>query len=97
MSGPHIYDNALADLEQELVEGGPGLLELEQGDPAWPDPTATFGMSMTGLNRHALLARCGFMPNGVAYVRFTSMNVDTGEQTEIGAETNETGLFVAAD
>ena len=94
-AGPHIYDNALADLENELVEGHPGMLEMEQGPSN--DPTAAFDMSIVGRRREALIARVGFLPSGVAFVRFTAMNVETGEPVKVHALETETGAFVDTD
>jgi len=93
--GPHIYDNALAELETEVWEEV-GLVEIEDaGEPAPMIPV--LGVSMRGRNDSVLMARFGFLPGGQPYVRFTGMNAMTGDQIKVHALETETGAFVETD
>ena len=92
--GPHIFDNAMAELESEVIPEI-GTVELEQG----PSKSAEtlFGVVMIPRSRNAMLIRFGFLPGGAAYIRVVGMDVDTGDQVKIHALETETGAFIETD
>jgi len=92
--GPHIFDNALAELETEVWEGF-GLVEIEHGPNR--DPAPVMGVSLRGDTGNVLMARFGFLPGGQPYVRFTGMNAMTGDQIAVHALETETGAFIETD
>lgn len=93
--GPHIFDNAIAVLEDEVFESA-GLMVLEQG-PDSKNPSANFAVVMEGRNGNAMLVRFGFLPDGRSYARFVGMNRSTGDPTPIHPLKTETGAFVESD
>lgn len=93
--GPHIFDNAMAALEDEVFESA-GMMSLEQG-PVSDDPSPTFAVVMSGRNGKAMMVRFGFLPDGQSYARFVGMDRATGDPTPIHALETETGAFVESD
>jgi hypothetical protein len=54
-------------------------------------------MSLVGRKREALMGRVGFLSSGAVFVRFTAMNVDTGEPVKVHALETESGASVDTD
>jgi len=92
--GPHIYDNALAEMEAEVFDEV-GMVTITQADTTTPSPK--FGIALEGTNGNVMMVRCGFLPNGQPYVRFTAMKAATGEPVKVHALETETGAWVETD
>jgi hypothetical protein len=92
MSGPHIFDNAVAELDDEVFEGA-GLLEIDSSEHNG-DPGPVFGIAMSGRNKAGLLVRVGSLPSGDPYLLIEGMAVDTGKQIDVYARPGPGSMFV---